>query len=197
MLGRFFIKKLPDIELVEKFKKTGDNACLGELFERYTHFMFCVCIKYFRDEEKSKDAVMQIVEKLMTDIYRHEIQNFKPWLHTVVKNHCLMQLRSEKTMDKKQVLLEKDAVVFMESDFVMHHDEAPDIEMQEEILTEAINYLDAEQKICIRLFYLQEKSYAEVCETTGFTMNQVKSYIQNGKRNLKINITEMYEKRGK
>ncbi len=197
MLGKFFIKKLTDLDLVEKFKSTGENAYLGELFERYTYFMFCVCIKYFRDEEKSKDAVMQIVEKLMTDIRRHDIQNFKPWLHTVVKNHCLMQLRSEKTMDKKQQLLDKDAIVFMESDMVMHLDEGFDLELKAEILMEALNDLDAEQKVCIELFYLQEKSYANVCETTGYTMNQVKSFIQNGKRNLKINITDMYEKRSK
>ena len=195
MFGKFFIKKLSDIDLIEKFKKTGDNEFLGELFERYTHFIFCVCLKYFRNEEKSKDAVMQIVEKLMTDLHKHEIANFKSWLHVVAKNFCLMQLRSEKNLDKKQELLEKDAVEIMEIDNILHPDNAAEIDIKIEILSEAIKDLDKEQKTCIELFYLQDKSYSEVVEITGYTMNQVKSFIQNGKRNLKIYITEMYEKR--
>lgn len=195
MFGKVFIKKLSDIDLIEKYKKTGDNAFLGELFERYTHFIFCVCLKYFRNEEKSKDAVMQIAEKLMTDLHKHEISNFKSWLHVVVKNFCLMQLRSEKTLDKRQDLLEKDAIEIMETDNILHLDNADDLDIKIDILKEAINELDDEQKKCIDFFYLQDKSYAEVVEITGYTMNQVKSFIQNGKRNLKIYITEMYEKR--
>lgn len=195
MFGRLFIKKLSDLELVEKFKKTGDNACLGELFERYTHFMFCVCLKYLKNEDKSKDAVMQIVEKLMVDLHKHEIANFKSWLHVVTKNHCLMQLRSEKSFEKKYELQEKDAVDFMETDNFLHPDNAVELDIKLDILKEAINELDNDQKTCIDFFYLQDKSYAEVVEITGYTMNQVKSFIQNGKRNLKIYITEMYEKR--
>ena len=195
MFGKLFIKKLSDLELIEKFKKTSDNAFLGELFERYTHFIFCVCLKYFRNEEKSKDAVMQIVEKLMVDLHKHEISNFKSWLHVVAKNYCLMQLRSEKTFDKKYELLEKDAVEIMETDDFLHPDNAAELDIKLEILKEAINELDNDQKVCIDLFYLQDKSYAEVVDITGYTMNQVKSFIQNGKRNLKIYITEMYEKR--
>lgn len=195
MFGKIFIKKLSDLDLIDKYKKTGDNEFLGELFERYTHFIFCVCLKYFRNEEKSKDAVMQIVEKLMVDLHKHEISNFKSWLHVVTKNFCLMQLRSEKNLDKRQDLLEKDAIEIMEIDNILHPDNANDLDIKIDILKEAINELDEDQKKCIDLFYLQDKSYAEVVEITGYTMNQVKSFIQNGKRNLKISITEMYEKR--
>lgn len=195
MFGKFFIKKLSDLDLIDKYKKTGDNEFLGELFERYTHFIFCVCLKYFRNEEKSKDAVMQIVEKLIVDLRKHEISNFKSWLHVVAKNFCLMQLRSEKNLDKRQDLLEKDAMEFMETDNILHPDNADNLDIKIDILKEAINELDEDQKKCIDFFYLQDKSYAEVAEITGYTMNQVKSFIQNGKRNLKIYITEMYEKR--
>jgi RNA polymerase sigma-70 factor (ECF subfamily) len=53
-------------------------------------------------------------------------------------------------------------------------------------LEKCIETLGDEQKQCVKLFYLQEKCYKEITESTGFDMNKVKSYIQNGKRNLKI-----------
>ncbi|MBI5218245.1 MAG: sigma-70 family RNA polymerase sigma factor [Bacteroidia bacterium] len=202
LFGKLFIKtggersrtKLSDNELVEKYKTTRENMYLGELFERYTHFMFCVCLKYLKDEEKSKDAVMQIVEKLMTDLLKHDVSNFKSWLHVVVKNHCLMQIRSEKSFDKKRSPLEKDMIIFMETGAPMHPDIESDVEIKLDLLEKGIHELDDEQKKCIDLFYLQDKSYADIMEITGYTMNQVKSYIQNGKRNLKIYITDMYGK---
>ena len=53
--------------------------------------------------------------------------------------------------------------------------------------------LNPEQKQTVELFYLQEKSYKEIVDQTGFSMNDVKSYIQNGKRNLKIMLSKTDE----
>lgn len=177
--------QLSDLELVNGYKSSGDNSYMAVLYQRYLHLMYGVCMKYLKDQDESKDAVQQIFEKLLLDINRHEISHFKSWLHTVTKNHCLMHLRSEKsTFDKKEEL-KKDFPIVMEKDFVLHQDSETNTENELKNLEIGITELNEKQKICIELFYLQEKSYVEVAEMTGYSLNEVKSFIQNGKRNLK------------
>ncbi|MES2591209.1 MAG: sigma-70 family RNA polymerase sigma factor [Bacteroidota bacterium] len=174
-----------DLELVNQYKLTSDNACIGVLFQRYTHLIFGVCVKYLKDEDDAEDASMQIFEKLLTDLKKHEVQQFKAWLHMVCKNYCLMQLRSGATRLKHDKEMHKDLAGFMESEQDLHLTVQNTKEIQLTYMEECMKGLNAEQKLCIELFFLQEKSYQEVTETTNFTMNNVKSYIQNGKRNLK------------
>ena len=174
-----------DEELIELYKSCKGNEGVGILFKRYTHMVYAVCMKYLKDEDVSKDAVSQIFEKLLTDLKKHEIQFFKGWLHTVVKNHCYMQLRTK----PKEV--SGMAPYVMETDGGLHQG-APSLEekQEEELklqqMEAALTKLDQHQQQCIQLFYLEQKCYQEVATITGFTLNQVKSYIQNGKRNLKI-----------
>ncbi|CAN5373481.1 sigma-70 family RNA polymerase sigma factor [soil metagenome] len=146
-------------------------------------------MKYLRDEDDSKDAVMQIFEKLLRELQKHEIGFFKAWLHTVAKNHCLMKLRS-----KPKEISGMDHV-FVENASFVHPAEVgidPALEKERNLsnMEVAIQKLDANQKTCIELFYLKEMSYLQVAEITGYDLNQVKSYIQNGKRNLKIILSK-------
>lgn len=174
-----------DTELVSQYKQTNDSSFVGVLFQRYTHLIFGVCVKYLKDEDDAQDASMQIFEKLLVDLKKHEIQQFKAWLHMVCKNYCLMQLRSGATKLKHTKEMHKDLVGFMESEQELHLTAQNTKEIELTYMEECIKGLNAEQKLCIELFFLQEKSYQEVTEATNFTMNNVKSYIQNGKRNLK------------
>jgi len=144
--------------------------------------IFGLCLKYLKDTTKSEDAVMQIFESLIKKLRVHKVDNFKAWLYTVARNHCLMQLRSA----GKNAEISFDES-FVENDLFLHQDTGE--VNQEELLQQmeqCIEQLNDEQKICVRLFYLEEKCYKEIAEITAYTMNQVKSYIQNGKRNLKI-----------
>lgn len=175
--------------MVSRYKQTGDNALVGILFERYTHLVMGVCMKYLKDEDESQDALMQIFEKLLVDLKKHEIAQFKGWLYSVARNHCLMFLRSRQSELKKQKELKKDMTVLMELDDQVHLSNVNNKEKQLSQLEEGISQLNEEQRRCVELFYLQEKCYQEVAEITGYSMNQVKSYIQNGKRNLKIYLT--------
>ena len=184
----FFRKKhikadYSDAELIVLYKEKGDSHYCGELFQRYSHLVFGVCMKYLRDEEESRDAVMQIFEKLLSDLKKHEIGNFKSWLHTVSRNHCLMKIRTDKKFDIKYQETEND---FMEMTYTLHHTEEKISEESFQKLDLCIAKLIEEQRSCVQLFYIEEKCYQEVSELTGFEMNKVKSYIQNGKRNLKI-----------
>ncbi|MFL5729578.1 MAG: RNA polymerase sigma factor [Cytophagaceae bacterium] len=173
---------LSDEDLIARYKESGDTAYIGELYKKYTHIVLGVCMKYLRDREESKDAVMQIFEKLITDLKKHEVANFRGWLHMVARNHCLMKLRSKTQMlDIDEVGEKLDNVVEFNQD--LHP--VDESEMQLVHLEEAIGCLDEDQRKCVELFYLKERSYKDVADATGFTLNQVKSYIQNGKRNLK------------
>ncbi len=181
------IKSFTDEELIVKYKDSADNNIISELFERYTHLIFGVCMKYLKNEEESKDAVMQIFEQLLTKLKTQEIQYFKSWIYTVSKNHCLMQIRHEHTALKyKHEYYENMQQEIMESTELFHHLNKEEINDRIPKLKKGIEQLKADQHRCIELLYLQEKSYKEVAEMTGFSLKQVKSYIQNGKRNLRI-----------
>lgn len=159
------------------------------LFERYTALVFGVCMKYLKNEDDTKDAVMLIFEKLSDDLKKHEIAYFKGWLHTVAKNHCLMQLRSKQSLKLKTDELKKDVKEFVEINYSLHPTNDNIKEKQLVQLEVAIKSLKDEQRMCVELFYLKEKSYQEIAEVTGFSLNNVKSFIQNGKRNIKIYMT--------
>ena len=182
-------KELSDLELIQKYKESGNNNFVATLFDRYSHLVFGLCVKYLKDKDESKDAVLEIFEKLMIDLKTHDVKNFKSWLYMVAKNYCLMLLREQRAMQKKD-----NDFQWGESDvdFSLAHNIYDEKEQKLKLLEESIKMLNSEQRICIELFFIQEKCYAEVAAITGFDMNSVKSYIQNGKRNIKIILTNQY-----
>jgi RNA polymerase sigma factor (sigma-70 family) len=169
-----------DDALLQSYKRTGDLAVLGQLYEKYMPLVYGVCLKYLQDEEQSKDAVMQIFEELIIKVTRHEVKQFRSWLYVLSRNYCLMQLRAH----KGSTTLNIDEV--MEFPLLLHHDNDQEREADLTQLERCMQKLSPEQQQSVDLFYIKEKCYKEVAELTGFTLNEVKSYIQNGKRNLKI-----------
>jgi len=189
------LKRLSDESLIRSFAKSRDNKYLSEIFNRYMHLIFGVCMKYLKNEEEAKDAVMQIFEKLITSIEKQEIENFKSWIYTVSKNHCLMKLRKEKAIAKNEERFKKYiSAEIMELADEIHLNNDADGEDIFEKLNMAVKNLKNEQRVCIEMLYLQNKSYGDVAEVTGLTMKQVKSHIQNGKRNLKIYLEKRQRK---
>ena len=173
-----------DEELVRLFREKQDLEVLGVLYKRYMLLVYGVCMKYFKNREDSQDAVMQIFEVMVKDIPRFEIQNFKGWLYTVTRNYCLMQLR--KSSREKNRHPEISPVVFMESTAVMHPiEEEPNEDLQERLKL-CLEQLKEEQRRCVELFYYQQQCYKEIATGLNIGEEKVKSYIQNGKRNLKI-----------
>jgi RNA polymerase sigma factor (sigma-70 family) len=177
------IKDLDDAALLLRYKSTGSLDALGMLYSRYMHLVYGVCLNYFKEEEASKDAVMQIFEELVIKLKIHEVQNFKSWLHVLTRNHCLMALRK---LAKNNTVSIDDT--FVENTDFVHLDIDDTKEQQLRIMEKCMETLTEEQRKSVDLFYLQEKCYKEVAEITGYEMVKVKSYIQNGKRNLKICI---------
>jgi RNA polymerase sigma factor (sigma-70 family) len=179
---------LADLELVERYKATRDLVHLGTLFERYTHLILGVSLRYLRNREDAEDAVMEIYERLTKALLEHEVGNFKSWLYSVVANHCRMILRRRKAVpavvEASEELL--DALASTPSS---HEDEEGERRMQ--ALPAALGRLAEGQRRCLELFYLGGHSYAEVAQLSGYALNEVKSHIQNGKRNLKILLTAL------
>lgn len=170
-----------DNEIIELYRKSGDISLIGSLFTRHTSLVYGVCLKYLKDRESAKDAVMQVFEKLISLLRSHEVENFKGWLYVTARNHCLMELRH-----KKGKFMEDISPNLMENEFLLH--QVVDDEQEEDLrkMEDCINKLVEGQQQCVRLFYLEEKCYKDISTLTGLDMNQVKSFIQNGKRNLKI-----------
>ncbi|MGK6349811.1 RNA polymerase sigma factor [Parapedobacter sp. DT-150] len=169
--------------LLEGYKRTGDLQLLGKLYEPYMPLIYGLCFKYYKDETKSEDAVMQIFESLITKLRIHEVSHFKSWLYTLARNHCLMDLRVANrlnTVDIDEHLVESDVLLHQQ------HREERIPEERLVLMESCLEKLNEEQQRCIRLFYLEQKCYKEVAERTGYDINKVKSHIQNGKRNLKI-----------
>ncbi|MBP9153072.1 MAG: sigma-70 family RNA polymerase sigma factor [Flavobacteriales bacterium] len=185
-------QNLSDSDLIERYRYSFDNAYIGELFQRYSHMLYGVCLKYMKDEEKAKDIVMDVFEKVLIDLKRHQVDTFRTWVYSVAKNQCLMELRKEKRVDSKQEEFAHLSKEIMELDIPQHLNG----ESQEETdrkLDIAIDGLKGGQRECIRMFYFEKKSYEEIEAKTGYTYNEVKSFLQNGKRNLKIQLTRAHE----
>lgn len=163
------------------YRQTGDLQVLGQLYAPYMSLLYGVCFKYFQDQAASQDAVMQIFEQLIYKLRVHEVDNFKSWLHVFARNYCLMELRKQKGKrhvdiedhmpESEQKLVSEDEEHWTEEDFDKIH--------------ACLATLAPDQATCIRLFYLEQKCYKDIAEEAGYDLNKVKSYIQNGKRNLK------------
>ena len=169
---------LTDEELLRKYAADGDNQWLGHLLLRYTALLYGVALKYLKDRPAAEDAVQQVFEKVLTHLPAEEIQNFKGWLYILMRNHCLQQLRT-KTYNTHEGVLEQLSAVETGKEEAIWHDHT----LQQ--MEEAITLLDPDQQRAIVLFYLKKYSYEQIIAQTGYTFMQVKSFIQNGKRNLK------------
>jgi len=148
--------------------------------------LYGVAMKYLKNPEEAKDAVQQIFLKAITELHKYEVSYFSSWLYMIAKNHCLMILRNKR----------KDIPVEMVEEPVLETN-VPDPLKNESLikdLEEALQHLKPEQKTCIRMFYLYRKSYQDISSETGFNLLQVKSYIQNGKRNLRLLLEKKLDK---
>lgn len=181
---------ITDAELLERYYADRNQEWIGILMERYTLLLLGVCMKYLKDENEAKDCVQQIFLKVLTEVGKYRIDYFKSWLYMVAKNHCMMRLRDKGTKTAKEL-----------ND---HHAIAQDADRHElianektyDLLEESLQELSEEQRQCVILFFLKKNSYQQISEKTGYSPMQVKSYIQNGKRNLKILLDKKMKQRG-
>jgi RNA polymerase sigma-70 factor (ECF subfamily) len=174
---------ITDQELLNRFYADGNKEWLGALLSRYTLLLFGVCMKYLKQEEESKDCVQQIFVKIITELPKYRVTYFKSWIYTIARNHCLMKLRDQH--GRKIELSENMLADWDDTSGKSRHQEK---DRMLQLMSESLEELGEDQKRCILLFYLEKRSYQEIVDITGYTLMQVKSHIQNGKRNLKLLI---------
>ncbi len=170
---------IEDIALLKLYRTSQNVQYIGELYRRYAHLILGVCMKYLKNREDSEDAVMEIFEKLHLDLKKNEVEHPKSWLYMVARNHCLMRLRKAGLPVEYPEELPHTP---------QYNDENEDFEDKEKLiqtLETSVNLLKNEQRLCIEFFYLKDKSYKDIVKETGFTLNEIKSHVQNGKANLK------------
>ena len=170
-----------DTELVAIYRQSGDLKVLGDLYQRYMELVYGVCLKYLKEPEQAQDGVMQIFEELVLKLKKHEVENFRGWLHQVAKNHCLMQLRTPKNLKTVEL-----PALLMQNEQDVHLNGVMEKEENFQKLEKCIASLSDDQRMMIKLFYLEGKCYNEIAEITGYEWNHVRSLIQNGRRNLKL-----------
>jgi RNA polymerase sigma-70 factor (ECF subfamily) len=171
---------ISDADLLAKFYDDHNNEWLGILLQRYTMLLLGVCMKYLKNEDEAKDGVQQVFLKVINELHKYKVEYFKSWIYMIAKNHCLMQLRDK---GKHTSELNEKTIAIDETEGAEKHIEKDNTLNS---MAEALQQLNKEQQVCVTLFYLQKKSYQEIAEQTNYTMLQVKSHIQNGKRNLRI-----------
>jgi RNA polymerase sigma-70 factor (ECF subfamily) len=174
---------LSDQELLQLYRTSGNNQYLGTLLQRYTFMLFGVCMKYLKNEEEARDAVQQVFSKVIIEIPRHQIEFFKSWIYMVARNHCLMMLRNRHQTIPAEWL---DEMHQPAEDPLQQAAQEMEKEKLTNLMEEGLQQLQEPQKQCVDLFYLKKLSYQQVSEKTGLTLMQVKSNIQNGKRNIRI-----------
>lgn len=153
----------------------------GELYRRYIPMVYGLCLKYLANEADAEDAVMDLFEEVSQKIKQYEIQNFHTWLYTVAKNHCLQRIKKE----NKTFFVSYGEDIMENGSFFTLLDRDQSNEEETSALAVCMDELSEEQRKSIEYFYFQDKSYADIVSLTGFALAKVKSYIQNGKRNLK------------
>jgi len=183
-------KHISDQELLERFYADHDNQWLGILLERYTLLLLGVCMKYLKNEELARDSVQQIFLKAITELQKYRVEYFKSWIYMVAKNYCLMQLRDKPGKNTVEVrdTIAAEPVDADKEDLILN-------EKTYDYMAEALKELNEEQQLCVTLFYIEKKSYQQIAGETGFSMMQVKSHIQNGKRNMRILIEKKLKER--
>ena len=174
-----------DEELLKHYKQSGNKELFADLFKKHVSIVYGTCLFYLQDKDEAQDATMQLFEKLMLDLNNREIDNFKGWLSFVVRNHCISLIRKNKSQSKN-----------IKSYYEFEY-ESPNYEEEEKInsvsddvllenMKDCLPKLKENQRVCVELFYLKNKSYQDIANETKFSLNEIKSYIQNGKRNLKL-----------
>jgi RNA polymerase sigma-70 factor (ECF subfamily) len=174
-----------DEELLKHYKQSGNKDLFADLFKKHVSVVYGTCLFYLQDKDEAQDATMQLFEKLMLDINNREMDNFKGWLSFVVRNHCISIIRKNKSQSKNI----KSYYEFEYEDANYETEEkinAVSDDVMLENMKQCLPKLKENQRLCVELYYLNNKSYQDIANQTGFTLNEIKSYIQNGKRNLKL-----------
>jgi len=175
------MSQLSDEQLVARYRDGDDMDALAFLFDKYLDLIFGVCMKYFKQPQDSEDGTMAVFEVLVVKLKTHDVHNFKSWLYVLTKHYCLQKLRQ-----RGKTLTKNSEDILMQLVDEVHPDDVYLIESRENGLRECIQQLPADQKRTVQLFYFESQSYVEIADTMSVDKEKGRSFIQNGRRNLRV-----------
>ncbi|MEL6655687.1 MAG: sigma-70 family RNA polymerase sigma factor [Bacteroidota bacterium] len=174
-----------DEELVRQFQQSGDRFLLGLLLRRYSQSILGTCHYYLRQPQDAEDAAMEVCELIVRQLQKpKEIKRFKDWVFIIARNYCFRKLKDNKRLTELSTEWEKD---FLNSD--VQYELGDTLYVQEEALyarvDAEIQQLNEQQRLCLTAFYWQGEKYKDIAARYGMTTDEVRSAIQNGRRNLR------------
>jgi RNA polymerase sigma-70 factor (ECF subfamily) len=173
--------QLSDEHLLAAYVQENDAGALGKLYERYMPMVFGVCLKILKDNGKAEDAVMAIYEELTHKAKSHEISAFRGWLYVLARNHCLMEWRKNHRRPTDHHAPE-DMVRYDAVEAAFEYE----LPKQTDPLNKCLAELTEQQRNCVQWFYYEDHSYKDIADMIKEEIGKVRSYIQNGRRNLRL-----------
>jgi RNA polymerase sigma-70 factor (ECF subfamily) len=167
---------LSDEDIVRRFQETGDKECFAELFVRHRKRVFVACRSFFSDGAAAEDATQETFLRVYRSLHNYKGGDFLAWLTRIARNVCVDEWRRRR---------EKET-----TDFDIYEFPAPlsiDSSQETHLIAEKVwremRCLAPAQQRCLEL-KIEGYSYEETATRTGFTIDAVKSHLQNGRRML-------------
>ncbi len=165
-----------DFELLDRFRRHGDRAAFERIVARHRPWLHRVCARLLRSDEAARDATQDVFARVLNRLDTFRGDNFPGWLKAIAVNCCLNTIDRDKRWAPLEAAGEAPAA-----------DLGPELQLlrlEEGVRARhLIARLPERQKIVFCLKYIDDCSYQEIERLTGFSNKEVKSFLQNARRN--------------
>ncbi len=163
------------------------------LFYKMRDKLYRYALRFVKDGESAEDVVQDVMYKLWQKREEaDEIENLEAWLMVLTRNRSLDLLRKVKdnhvSMDEAYTVSDKAPV----ADKIL---ETADLMT---LLTSCLNQLPEKQRSIFHLREIEQMSYEEIAQTTGFNLDDVKVSLFRARKHIqrmisKINTFGLYQ----
>ena len=191
------LSELDDNSLIHQYQEQQEHRYFNELYQRYAHLVFGSCLKQVKNRDEAKDLTMIIFEKLVERLPTEQVDNFKTWIYYFTRNECISHLRKQEATTKREEewkKMRKSEEIFMENETLLRpYTDNSISNIDGAALQHAIQQLSKAQQQCIRRFFFEQQSYKQIATATRWSLKEVKSHLQNGKRKLRLILLEQQQ----
>lgn len=168
---------------------SGDINAYSLLVDQYKDKVYSLVYGILRNEEEAKDLAQQIFIKAYTSLKRFRKESsFSTWIYRIAYNTAISETRKSKRKVKSfDDQLEKASSMDL-SDTIEAEEEG---KLRKELLHQAINQLQAEERLILMLYYFEEQTIEEISNSSGLSQSNVKVKLFRLRNKLKEMITRM------
>lgn len=175
-----------DEQLLSLLKRSNENA-FTVIYNRYNRLLYVLAYKYLKDKDVAKDIVQQIFLKLweIREVLIVNV-NLKNYLHTMLKNYTLNEIRNNLTALEKNYEMAQSPIEY-ENEILSRLEEKE----QMIALYHAINGLPEQKKI-VCLYKLQGNlSNQEIAKKMQISIPTVKTHYAQAIKILRNNFDKI------